>query len=260
MQHQRKADRADRLRHRRADVVPAFRRAGPAGRCRSGSGGTAGPVASGCRRTQCGSWPNSGVGSGRKSARTPRLSGMPVGAGVGGFEDAAAGHPDVQVARVERVDEDRVQLAAVGRAVLVAAAPRLARGCSLNPATPIPGRAAVVGAEQALRRGARVPDARFRRVSRGQPERVVDHAPLPRGERRRAARPPVQRAPAVGGAEDRRPEVAGARGGQQRAPSRGSATAWWTMWPRKCGPASVQLRRVGSLRVPQALAGGDVQR
>ena len=29
-------------------------------------------------------------------------------------------------------------------------------------------------------------------------------------------------------------------------PSRGSATAWWTMCPRKCGPASFQLRRVAS--------------
>jgi hypothetical protein len=28
------------------------------------------------KRTQCGSWPNSGVGCGRKSARTPRFNGF----------------------------------------------------------------------------------------------------------------------------------------------------------------------------------------
>ena len=155
----RKADRADRLRHRRADVGPARPPGDRADRCRSGSADRAGPGRRGCSRTQCGSCPNSGSGSGRKSARTPWLSGCQSRAAIGRLEDAAARHADVQVLRVARIDEDRVQLRAVGRAVLVAAAPRLALRMLVEAVDTRPGRAAVGRAEQPLRRRARVPDA-----------------------------------------------------------------------------------------------------
>ena len=45
---------------------------------------------SGCRRTQCGSWPNSGSGSGKNVATAARVERLPVVAAVGALEHAAA--------------------------------------------------------------------------------------------------------------------------------------------------------------------------
>ena len=215
MHHQRKADIAHGFRHCRADVVPACRRVGRAGRCRNDSADRAGP---GChpqsaRNADRGRTPVSG--SGRKSALTPLFSGRHCAAGIVDLEHAAARHADVHMRGVARVDQDRVQLRAVRRAVLVAAAPRLAVGMLVESRHAFPRRAAVRRAEQSLRRRARIPDARLARVSRREPERVIDDAAAALGE---CGRPRgfLPGASVVGRAEDRRPEVAGARCGEQR--------------------------------------------
>jgi hypothetical protein len=141
----------------------------------------------------------------------------PVLAAVGGLEDAAAGHAEVEVPRVARVDQDRVQLAAVGRLVLVGADPgRLVR-VVVEAGHGRPVDAAVVASEEALGRRARVPDARLAGVPRGQPEDVVDGA---------AARLAGREAGWGGGlfpglaevvaAKDRRAEVPLARRAEQR--------------------------------------------
>ncbi len=142
---------------------------------------------------------------------------MPVGARIGRFEDAAARHPDVEMLRITRVDQDRVELRAIRRAVLVAAAPGLALRMLVEAVDAHPGRAAVGRAEESLRRRARVPHARLRRVARRQPERVVDAARAARLERRRRGGL-LPRPAAIGGAEHRRAEVARARGDEERLP------------------------------------------
>jgi hypothetical protein len=68
-----------------------------------------------------------GIGlAGRKSGRTPFVSGFQSARQSNGFEYAAARHADVHVLRIARIDQDRMHLRAVGRAVLIAAAPGLA--------------------------------------------------------------------------------------------------------------------------------------
>src|SRR5205823_3304489 len=91
---------------------------------------------------------------------------------------------DVHVLRVARIDQDRMQFRPVRRAVLVAATPRLSLPMRIEPAHSLP-RGTVVGrSEQALRRGAGVPDARLPDVTRRQPEGMVNDTPTAFGKRR----------------------------------------------------------------------------
>src|SRR5262249_47343495 len=146
---------------------------------------------------------------------------LPVRAPVGGFEHTAARHGDVEVPRVARIDEDGVHLGAVGRAVLVAPAPRLAFGVIVEAGDTLPGHGAVFALEESLRRGARIPHARLARVTGREPEYVIDAAPallLAEGRRLPAFAPGPA---AVLGTEHGRPEVPGARSGEQRAPVAG---------------------------------------
>ena len=84
----------------------------------------------------CGSWPNSGSGSGKKSRLDPAFSGCPVVAAVDALEHAAAGQADVEMRRVARIDDDRVQHRSVGRLVLRASRPRSpTSGGRSNPVT-----------------------------------------------------------------------------------------------------------------------------
>ena len=139
----------------------------------------------------------------------------PVRAAVGRLEYAAAGHPDVHVAGIARIDEDRVQLWAVRRAVLIAAAPRLALRMLVEAIDTGPGRAAVSRPEQALRRRSGIPDPGLRHVAWHEPERVIDRSPglgLECGGAGRLLPGP----PAIGRAEDRRAEVPGPRRREQR--------------------------------------------
>ena len=139
----------------------------------------------------------------------------PVGAAVLRFEHPAARHADIHMQRVTRVDQDRMQFRSVRRAVLVAAAPRLALRMRVETRDPFPRRATVDRAEESLRRGAGPPDARLRSVARCEPERVIDDAAAVGRERGRLHRF-LPRATAVRRAEHRRPEMAGTCGRQQR--------------------------------------------
>lgn len=77
---------------------------------------------------------------------------------------------------VARVDDDRVELAAVRRLILIAAGPFFAVGMVVELLHLVPGQAAVGRLEETLRRDAGVPDASFGRMARGQPEDVIDDA------------------------------------------------------------------------------------
>src|SRR5207253_4814889 len=113
----------------------------------------------------------------------------PTRAAVLAGEDAAARHADIEPARLARIDQDRMELRAVGRAVLLAAGPLPVHRVLVEAAHALPARPAVLGAEQALRRGARVPDAGFVGMAGGQPEHMIDGAAARRlGETRRRRR------------------------------------------------------------------------
>ena len=56
----------------------------------------------------------------------PKIERLPIRSRVRGFEDAAARHADVEVLRIEGIDQDRMQLRTIRRAVLIAAAPGFA--------------------------------------------------------------------------------------------------------------------------------------
>ena len=75
--------------------------------------------------------------------------------------------------------------------------------------------AAIFGAKQSLRRGARIPGFGLARVSRCKPESMVDRAPAAFSKGRRTFRL-VPRPTAIGRAEDGRPEMSRARRGKQR--------------------------------------------
>ena len=199
------------------------------------------------KRTQCGSWPYSRSGLGWKSARTPWLSGCQSRAAVGGLEHAAARHADVHVRRIARIDQDRVQLRAVGRAVLVAAAPRLAlrmrveAGDAFQVAPPSSERNSPCGDVPAYQTpGCDAWPGR-------QPERVVDDAPAVR-RRTPAASPPPSTSGR--GRSSGTPSGRDARCAPRRAAScrrAGRAPRGGRCCPRNCGPASFQVRRAPSL-------------
>lgn len=114
-----------------------------------------------------------------------------------------------------------MQLRPIGRAVLRSAHPFAVLRIVVQPRAGCPALTAVLAAEQTVRRLAGVPRARLARMSRLQPERMVDAAR--RGgafylrKRRRLLRLHPAAAEVVG-AEDRRPQVSRARRGEQRAP------------------------------------------
>jgi hypothetical protein len=193
---------------------------GRGGRCRNDSAGTAGQGWRGTARTQCGSWK---VGCRHRNPSTtssPFISVCPAAAGIARLVHAAAGHAEQQVRGVGRVDDDGVQLGAVGGAVLHRAHPLAQRHVVVDAGQRLPRVAAVIAAEQALRRSAGVPAAGLVGVAGRKPEGVVNAA-------RRAAigglgegRGPTRLlpgSPQVGRAEDRGPEVTGLRCGQQGA-------------------------------------------
>ena len=215
--HQRKADVADLLRHGLADAHPLVAR-------------PVEPVdaamvllveAVGIARAQ----PHAVRVVEREIGRIeafdhfePFHQGCEAAAAVTRFVHAAARHREVQVRGIARIDDDRMQLRPVRRAVLHRAHPLAVLRVVVDRGERLPGEAAVLGAEQALRRGAGVPDTRLGGVARGQPEGVIDGAAvlgLGEGGRPRRLLPVATE---IVGAEHRRPEVAGLRRRQQRAP------------------------------------------
>ena len=104
------------------------------------------------------------------------VQGVPAGAFVVALEDAAAGHAQQQVVLVRVVDNDRVQFGAIGRAVLVAAAPLQEIRVMIEAEHLLPGVAAIDRLEQALGRGAGIPDIGRAGVARRQPEHMIHAA------------------------------------------------------------------------------------
>jgi hypothetical protein len=186
----------------------------------------------GHRRTQCGSWK---VGSSRGKPSTtsrPSISVRKAGAAVGRLVHAAAGHREVQVRRVARVDDDRVHLRAVGRAVLHRAHPLRYCGSSLmdeNGAQVTPPSSE---RNRPLRRGARVPDAGLARRGRasartcGRRTRPLPSAALAKAGGRAASFQVCPRSVERNTVGPRCPVLAAA---SRVRPSRGSSTRWWMM-------------------------------
>jgi len=133
---------------------------------------------------------------------------------------AAARHSEHKVRRVAWVDDDGVQFRAIGRAVLDCSHPLAELWIVIDGRQWRPAHAAVLGAKQALRRGAGVPGVTLAGVARRKPEGVVHRARrqavrwLAEGRRLTGFLPGLAK---VGGAEHRRSQVAGLRRGQQRA-------------------------------------------
>src|SRR5712664_2938431 len=133
---------------------------------------------------------------------------------------SAARHGEIEMRGVARVDYDRVQLRPVRSAVLHGAHPFPVLRIVIDRGERLPCDAAVLGAEQPLRRGPWVPDARLVGVTRREPESVIDRASflstrglIKRGRPR--GFPPG--APEFGGANHGGTEVAGLRRRKQRS-------------------------------------------
>src|SRR6266702_8844378 len=127
---------------------------------------------------QCTSWPYSGSLTG-EVGRDTLVERAPARAGIGALENAADGDADVEVPGIARIDVDRVQRRAAGRPwVLLAADPRRAHRVGVESRDAVPGDAAVLGAEQARRRDARVPRAGRGRVPGRKPENVNHREPF----------------------------------------------------------------------------------
>src|SRR5450432_1518141 len=107
-----------------------------------------------------------------------------------------------------------MQFRSVGRAVLVTPAPVLALRMFVETIDTMPRRATVFRAKQSLRRTARIPHARLRRVPGREPERVVEHAPGAFAKRGRLFRF-VPCPSTIGRAKNRGPQMAGARRREQ---------------------------------------------
>ena len=209
MEDHREPDRADALGHGRTDVLPAF-------------GGTIKTIDAAVILLieavgQRGVHSHAvrvvtvfGIGIGQKVRSHTAIERLPIGAAIVGFEHASTRHADVDVLGIARIDQHRVQLGAVGRCVLVAAAPCLALWVIVEPIDAAPRGAAVFGAEESLRRGSGIPDAGCGRMPRRQPERMVHDTPATFAKRGWLLRL-MPGATSVGGSEDGRSEMPGAR-------------------------------------------------
>ena len=124
--------------------------------------------------------------------------------------------------RVAWIHDHRVQHRAVGSLILRVVRPRLPHLVVVEPGDRRPRVATVVAAEEALRRGARVPDARLVGMTGAQPNHGVDAAlervTLDEGRRPRRLGPCLAE---IGRPEDRRPEVSGPRRHEERPPIAG---------------------------------------
>src|SRR5512143_3753859 len=97
---------------------------------------------------------------------------------IDGLVHPTAGHREIQMLRVARVHDDRMQFGAVRRAVLHGAHPLTVLRIVINVGEWLPGDSSVIRAEQTLRGGAGIPGVWLVRMARGQPERMVHCAAL----------------------------------------------------------------------------------
>ncbi|MNT24823.1 hypothetical protein D3C72_1603200 [compost metagenome] len=204
------------------------------------------------------------IGVGQEEGQAAAVERLPVGPRVGALEHAAAGHADIKMALVARIDQHGVHLGSVGGAVLLAAGPVAPHRVVVEARHGLPRGAVVGAAEQPLRRGAGVPGAGFAGVAGSQPEHMVDHAAgLAFGRlvecRRARGLGPV--APAVGGAEHRRTKVAGARGHQHPRRRAGILHDMVDGVAKEGGACRLPVAAGGIAgQGPGTLGGGDQQR
>src|SRR5437763_5755620 len=103
-------------------------------------------------------------------------------------------------------------------AVLAAAAPGISHGMIVKAGDAVPGLAAIFASKQSLRRRSRIPNPRLTRMSRREPERVIEDETffsiLLLWKRRRALGllPGLSQ---IRGEMHRRPKMPGARGREQ---------------------------------------------
>ena len=145
---------------------------------------------------------------------------LPGLAAVGGFMDAAAGHAEIEMLGIAGIDDDRMHLGPVGRAVLHRAHPFPVLRIVVDAGEGFPGDAAIGRAEQALGRRPGIPDIGLALMGRGQPECVIDAAAGGAVRRLGEGRRALGFFPAaaeIGGAENRGAEMAGLRRRQQGA-------------------------------------------
>src|SRR5262245_41634277 len=115
---------------------------------------------------------------------------------------------------VARIDDDGVQLGPVGSSILHSSHPFPVLRVVVDKGKRLPRDAAILGAEQPLRRSARIPDAWLTGMTWRQPERVIDRTPslaFHRLAKCRRMRGLLPRAPKIGGTKDSWAEVAGLR-------------------------------------------------
>src|SRR5450631_468640 len=259
MYHHRKADIADALGHARADVLPELGR--PVEAVDAAMVLLIEPVrhdrmqAHAVRiMAEIRRWLRQEI---RFDARVERA---PIRARVGRFEYASARHADIHVIAIARVDQDRMELGSVRRSVLVTAAPCLAHRVLVEAVDAVPRRAAVLGAKQPLRRRAHVPSSRLRRVSRREPEAVIDDTSAALPKRWRTFRL-VPRPPAIGRAEDGGAQVtcASCRKQDLAVARVGDAMMDDVAEKMRAGKAPYTAGRIG-IELPQTLARRNEQR
>src|SRR5262249_50196327 len=142
--HHRKADRADALRHRGADVLPALLR--PVEAIEAAVVLLVEPI--GLRGMKAYAMRIVTVFRGRVGqkvrAHAP-VDGPPIAASIRRSDHAAARHADIHVPGIARVDDYRMQLPAVRCAGLIATAPCFAGRMLVEAVDTVPRRAVVHG-------------------------------------------------------------------------------------------------------------------
>ena len=106
-----------------------------------------------------------GVWIRQKISSTAAIERFPVCARIDTFEYAAAGHANVNVVFVERIDIDRMQCCAIGWPLLRAAQPRGAVRVEIKSIDAAPGHPVIIRPEQPVRRSSCVPDLRLAGVA-----------------------------------------------------------------------------------------------
>ena len=154
-----------------------------------------------------------------------------------------------------------MHLRSVGRAILRAAHPLAKFRIIVNNGERSPGDAAVVGAEQALRRCAGVPDIWLVGMRRRQPEGVIDDAPfhsIGGFDEGRGKHGFLPVAAEIGGTKNGGPQVTGFCRCQQRSPvTRVEHQMINDVTEKVWSVSSPGLARRVAVIQPRALASGD---
>ena len=215
IEHDREADVADLLRHRGADAAPAPR--GPVDTIDAAVILLIEPVRQRRMHDDAVRIVTEGnIGVRQEIRRDSLVERRPVAPAIGRLEHASDRDPEIQVLRIARIDDHRMQQLAAGRAE--SGRPLRAHRVIVESGDGLPGVSTVGRTEEPRRRAARVPGAFLGRVTGCQPEDCVDRpgrlALRHLAKRGRLARFLPMTA-AIGRAEHRGPEMTRLRPHQQ---------------------------------------------